>query len=676
MQYDRHADGSLTDAPPAQHRHRSRARPDPHPDPGRRVGVRHRPCRPDPRGGLGRRPAGVYGSTEESDVGLRIVADHARTLTFLISDGVFPSNDEPRLRAAPADPQGRARRPAPRRQGSRHARGHRRRDRGDGRRLPEAAARPRSSSSASPCTRKKRSCGRCARGRRCSRPSSPRAPGAVAGDVAFRLHDTYGFPIELTEEIARERGIEVDTRGFRARRWQRSASAPARRAEAGVAGASGAEEVAAAWSEIRSEFGPTQFLGYQQSDAEARVLAVLAELGRALVRQRRRGAGARRCRPWSRSSSTGRRFTPKAAARWATPGTITTATGPCPGAGHDRRRRGPDAPPRLRRSRARSRPARRRSPPSIGERRESIRRNHTGTHLLHWALRQVLGDHVRQQGSLVAPDRLRFDFSHFGPMSEAEIARVEDLVNAEVLRNEPVRTYETTRKEAESAGAIAFFGDKYGEVVRVVEAGHDSVELCGGTHVSALGTIGPLQVVSEASIGSNTRRIEAVTGKASLGRLRFFERAVEEAAERLRAQPAELAFGGRPAARRASVASRSSCGRCAPGSCAARPTSSLLERRRRGPGRRAAGRARGRGAAGPGDRRSRPPRGRGGRPRRRQRAGSGGGGRGGEEGLGHRRPGRGRAGRLGGRGRGRGHTGARDRRRPDRRPASRRPCAS
>ena len=124
------------------------------------------------------------------------------------------------------------------------------------------------------------------------------------------------------------------------------------------------------------------------------------------------------------------------------------------------------------------------------ERRESIRRNHTGTHLLHWALRHVLGDHVRQQGSLVAPDRLRFDFSHFGPMSEEEIARVEDLVNSEVLRNEPVRVHETTRKQAEAAGAMAFFGEKYGEIVRVVEAGHHSVELCGGTHVSSLGTIG------------------------------------------------------------------------------------------------------------------------------------------------------------------------------------------
>ena len=126
---------------------------------------------------------------------------------------------------------------------------------------------------------------------------------------------------------------------------------------------------------------------------------------------------------------------------------------------------------------------------------------------------------------------------------------MEDLVNLEVLRNEPVRVHETTRKQAEGAGAIAFFGEKYGDIVRVVEAGHHSVELCGGTHVSSLGTIGPLQVVSEASIGSNTRRIEAVTGEASLARFRCFERTVEEASQRLRTQPSELDLGARPAAR-------------------------------------------------------------------------------------------------------------------------------
>ena len=174
------------------------------------------------------------------------------------------------------------------------------------------------------------------------------------------------------------------------------------------------------------------------------------------------------------------------------------------------------------------------------ERREAIRRNHTGTHLLHWALREVLGPHVKQQGSLVAPDRLRFDFSHYQPVTREELTQVEALANAHVLANEPVRAYETSKDEAERVGAIAFFGDKYGDVVRVVEAGSRSVELCGGTHVGALGTIGPIKVVSEGSIAANMRRIEALTGEASLERLRSDEDLLERVAALLRVRPDEL----------------------------------------------------------------------------------------------------------------------------------------
>jgi alanyl-tRNA synthetase len=165
------------------------------------------------------------------------------------------------------------------------------------------------------------------------------------------------------------------------------------------------------------------------------------------------------------------------------------------------------------------------------ERRDAIRRNHTGTHILHWALREVLGSHVKQQGSLVAPDRLRFDFSHFEPVTAAQLREIEDLSNREILANAPVRHFETTMNEARELGAIAFFGDKYGDIVRVLEAGEHSVELCGGTHVRRLGDIGPLKVTSEGSIGSNLRRIEAVTGFGPIDRLRQEEELLARAAE-------------------------------------------------------------------------------------------------------------------------------------------------
>jgi alanyl-tRNA synthetase len=176
-----------------------------------------------------------------------------------------------------------------------------------------------------------------------------------------------------------------------------------------------------------------------------------------------------------------------------------------------------------------------------GPRREAIRRNHTGTHLLHWALREMFGTQLKQQSSYVGPDHLRFDFNHHHALTDAEVRRLEDLVNERVLANEPVRAFETTTAEAASLGAIAFFGDKYGDVVRVIEAGSMSRELCGGTHVPALGTIGPFKVVSEGSIGSNLRRIEATTGTGTLARVRAEEDVLAHAATLLKARPEDLA---------------------------------------------------------------------------------------------------------------------------------------
>lgn len=477
-----------------------------------------------------------YGKSEETDVGLRIVADHARTLTFLIADGVFPSNESRGyvlrrlIRRAVLVAQ---------RLGAKElvtpgiidvvtevmggAYPNLRRDRELVKRIAvheeEAFLRTLRS------------------GMTLLEAELAGGTGKLGGDTVFQLHDTYGFAKEMTEEIARERGIEVDWEGFdEAMQAQRRRAREAGRA--GVAGASQAEEVAAIWSEIRFEFGPTEFLGYNEAEAEARVLAVVASSvphDFSNIDGEKAPKGADLVEVFLDRTP----FYAEGGGQVGDSGLITTASGrvrvldaTAVVEGLTRHlgyvvegtvEAGQEAVAAIDR-----------------ERRESIRRNHTATHLLHWALRRVLGEHVRQQGSLVAPDRLRFDFSHFGPMTEEEIDRVEDLVNHEVLANEPVSNYETSRKEAESAGAIAFFGEKYGEVVRVVQAGNDSVELCGGTHVNALGTIGPLQVVSEASIGSNTRRIEAVTGAASLARLRFFDQTLEETAQKLRSQPADL----------------------------------------------------------------------------------------------------------------------------------------
>ena len=476
----------------------------------------------------------VYGSTEETDIGLRIVADHARTFTFLISDGVFPSNESRgyvlrrliRRAVLVAQRLGAKGLVTPgvidvvtEVMGAAYPKLARDRELIKRIALHEEEAFLRTLRSGTTLLEAELAAG----------------GSAVGGDVAFRLHDTYGFPIDLTEEIARERGIEVDRHGFDlAMEEQRQ-----RAREAGRAATSAPEGTTAAWSEIRTVFGPTQFLGYQEAEVESRVLAVVpssVEKSFANVDGEQAPAAAELIEVFLDRTP----FYAEGGGQVGDTGTITTSTG---------RVRVLDATSVVEGLTRHlgylvegSIEAGQEADTAIDyDRRESIRRNHTGTHLLHWALRQVLGDHVRQQGSLVAPDRLRFDFSHFGPMSEEEIGRVEDLVNSEVLRNEPVRIRETTREQAESEGAMAFFGEKYGDIVRVVEAGHYSVELCGGTHVSSLGTIGPLQVVSEASIGSNTRRIEAVTGKASLARFRLFGRTVEEAAQRLRTQPSDLA---------------------------------------------------------------------------------------------------------------------------------------
>jgi len=463
----------------------------------------------------------AYGGEERTDVSLRILAEHARTMTFLVNDGVIPSNEE----------RGYVLRRIIRR-AVRHAYllgvddvitpalvdevvAIMAED------YPELAE---SHTVVRQTIEREET-----RFRETLRTGSAildtaldkLEPGRpLAGDVAFQLHDTYGFPLEVTQEIVAEQGVEVDQAGFdRAMAEQRKRAKDAQR----KAGSTGD---AAGFHEVLAQHGPTDFVGRQGDEAKATVLAVLAVAGSdevAIVLDRTP-------------------FYAESGGQVGDTGTIETDTGRAEVLDTDH------ALPELTRHRARivdgEITAGQEARAAIdAERRDAIRRNHTGTHILHWALREVLGEHVQQQGSLVAPDRLRFDFSHFEPVTAEQITRIEDLANHDILANAPVRHFETSKAEAEELGAIAFFGDKYGDVVRVLEAGPHSTELCGGTHVTALGDIGPLKIVSEGSIGSNLRRIEAVTGLGTVERLRRDEDLLAGAAERLGVAPDQVVTG-------------------------------------------------------------------------------------------------------------------------------------
>ncbi|MFM8304391.1 MAG: alanine--tRNA ligase [Actinomycetota bacterium] len=352
--------------------------------------------------------------------------------------------------------------------------------------------------------------------------------GDVPGDDAFFLHDTLGFPIDLTREIAAERGRSVDLEGFRARMAdQRAQSKEAHRATGGTG-----EVPLEVYRELLDEAGATDFTGRQEYETDgAKVRAIVGGPDRLA----RAETGASVAVILDRTP-----FYAESGGQVGDTGTLETEAG----------------------GRVRVTDTRYALPGLVvhlgtvesggiaegdtviaridGARRDAIRRNHTATHVLHWALREVLGTHVQQAGSSVGPDRLRFDFSHFEAVAPAQLARVEAMANAEVITDAPVRHYETTKDHALGLGAIAFFGDKYGDLVRVLEAGEHSIELCGGTHVHALGFIGPVKIVHEGSIGANLRRIEAVTGDAALAHIRHEEEVLAAAAGALQVKPDEV----------------------------------------------------------------------------------------------------------------------------------------
>ncbi|MFN3254565.1 MAG: alanine--tRNA ligase [Ilumatobacter sp.] len=340
----------------------------------------------------------------------------------------------------------------------------------------------------------------------------------LSGSTAFLLHDTYGFPLELTQEIASERNVEVDLAGFTT-----EMTAQRERAKAAAKGAVD-DATLDGYREVVEQFGVTEFVGYSDNEAQSRVLAVMeADDGIVEIFLDRTP------------------FYAESGGQIGDTGAIVTDTG---------RAEVLDttfALPSLRRHTARIVDgvvtAGQVATATIDvERRDAIRRNHTATHLLHHALRQVLGDHVKQAGSWVGPDRLRFDFSHYDAVTADQILEIERLSNTETLANTPARAFETTKDEAEALGAIAFFGDKYGDIVRVLEAGA-SVELCGGTHVRATGDIGTIKVISESSIGSNLRRIEAFTGANSVALLQRDERLISDVAGMVGTNADDLAGG-------------------------------------------------------------------------------------------------------------------------------------
>ena len=467
----------------------------------------------------------AYGADERTDVALRVLADHGRAFSMLVGDGVLPANEgrgyvlrrvvrravlaarrlgvdkpigPPLVRAATevlgdAYPELRTQHDLIVNVIAREEAGFDRTLRAGLGRLEEAIA---------------------------------SGSKVIGGDVAFTLHDTHGFPVELTEELARDAGVEVDRAGFDAAMAEQR-----ERARAAAKSVRAGDE--AAYRSLLEQEGATPFVGRGLTNYEvpARVLAVLERLD----------DDAKDDNPDDGTVEIVLDRTPfyaEGGGQIGDTGTIVTESGiadvydtqlAVPGLVVHKARldgeltAGQDALATI-----------------DGARREAIRRNHTATHLLHSALRTVLGDHVRQQGSLVGPEYLRFDFSHHAQPTAAELDEVFALANESVLTDLPVDTVETSREDAEQMGAIAFFGDKYGSSVRVVRAGPSSLEFCGGTHVDSLGQIGPITLLSEGSIGSNTRRIFAVTGRVAIERAVEREKLVRAAAEALRSEPDDL----------------------------------------------------------------------------------------------------------------------------------------
>jgi len=338
------------------------------------------------------------------------------------------------------------------------------------------------------------------------------------GEVVFKLYDTFGFPVDLIQNIADEEGFVVDMEGFEAAMLGQKETA--RRAWKG----SGQERVSQVYQEIVQKMKPVEFLGYQGLSASSKVVALIRN-GESVNEVKAGDEAYVICEKTPFYGESGGQVGDKG---WITGPQlkmeVQDTQKPLPNLiVHE----GLIAKGGLK----------------VGEtvklevdprHRSPVRQNHTATHLLHAALREVLGDHVRQAGSLVAAHRLRFDFSHFEPVSQDNLERIENLVNEKIREDIAVEKLEMSYEESQSKGAMALFGEKYGDVVRVLKVGEFSTELCGGTHIDRSGEIGFFKIVEESSVAAGVRRIEAVTGADAVAYARRQEKSLKEVALKLK----------------------------------------------------------------------------------------------------------------------------------------------
>jgi alanyl-tRNA synthetase len=349
-----------------------------------------------------------------------------------------------------------------------------------------------------------------------------RATGVIPGAEAFRLYDTYGFPVDLTADIARERGLSVDMQGFdAAMEHQRETARAAGKFSSGTG----------LPADLVAKLSPTEFLGYDALDAGGLVVVALLKDGRPVEAI---GAGDEAVVILDRTP-----FYAESGGQVGDTGVLAeqdasfVVADTLKFAGQFHGHAGKLAAGQLK----------------LGDhvlgsvdapRRAAVILNHSATHLLHAALREVLGTHVQQKGSLVAPDKLRFDFSHFQPVSAVELAEIERRVNAQIRANHVAEVHNMGMQEALDFGAMALFGEKYGEHVRVLKMGGYSTELCGGTHVGRTGDIGLFKLASESGVSAGVRRIEAVTGQGALDLVADEERRLHEAATLLGGNASEV----------------------------------------------------------------------------------------------------------------------------------------